>query len=97
MKMETEIELKETDNGELFFRIPEETLNRLGWKEGDDLKFEERKGAVLIRKVKYENIELEFDDKELLKYMMVAHEKGITFNELCEEAIKAKLDEIDSK
>ncbi len=93
----TEIELKETDNGELFFRIPEETLNRLGWKEGDDLKFEERKGAVLIRKVKYENIELEFDDKELLKYMMVAHEKGITFNELCEEAIKAKLDEIDSK
>lgn len=93
----TEIELKETDNGELFFRIPEESLNRLGWKEGDDLKFEERKGAVLIRKVKYENIELEFDDKELLKYMMVAHEKGITFNELCEEAIKAKLDEIDSK
>ena len=93
----TEIELKETDNGELLFRIPEETLNRLGWKEGDDLKFEERKGAVLIRKVKYENIELEFDDKELLKYMMVAHEKGITFNELCEEAIKAKLDEIDSK
>ena len=89
----TEIELKETDNGELFFRIPEETLNRLGWKEGDDLKFEERKGAVLIRKVKYENIELEFDDKELLKYMMVAHEKGITFNELCEEASKAKLDE----
>ena len=95
--METEIELKETDNGELFFRIPEETLERLGWKEGDDLKFEDRNGAVLIRKVKYENIELEFDDKELLKYMMVAHEKGITFDELCEEAIKAKLDEIDSK
>lgn len=93
----TEIELKETDNGELFFRIPEETLNRLGWKEGDDLKFEDRNGSVLIRKVKYENIELEFDDKELLKYMMVAHEKGITFNQLCEDAIKARLDEIDSE
>ena len=88
----TEIELKETDNGELFFRIPEETLNRLGWKEGDDLKFEDRNGSVLIRKVKYESVELEFDDEELFKYMKFAHEKGITFNELCEEAIKTKLD-----
>jgi bifunctional DNA-binding transcriptional regulator/antitoxin component of YhaV-PrlF toxin-antitoxin module len=93
----TEIELKETDNGELFFRIPEETLNRLGWKEGDDLKFEDRNGSVLIRKVKYESVELEFDDEELLKYMKFAHESGITFNQLCEDAIKARLDEIDSE
>jgi len=93
----TEIELKETDNGELFFRIPDDALARLGWQEGDDLKFEERNGAVLIRKVKYESVELEFDDEELLKYMKFAHEKGITFNELCEEAIRVKLDESNSK
>lgn len=92
-----EIELKETPEGELFFRIPDDALERLGWKEGDDLKFEERDGAVLIRKIKYESVELEFDDEELLKYMMVAHESGITFNQLCEDAIKARLDEIDSK
>jgi formylmethanofuran dehydrogenase subunit D len=53
---EYEIELKETAEGELFFRIPDEVLERLGWKEGDDLKFEERNGSVLIRKIKYENI-----------------------------------------
>ena len=94
--MKTEIELKETDNGELFFRIPEEMLERLGWKEGDDLKFEDRNGAVLIRKVKYENVQLEFDDKELLKYMMLAHEQNITFNEFCELAIKAKLNDLDA-
>jgi len=93
----TEIELKETDNGELFFRIPDDALARLGWQEGDDLKFEERNGAVLIRKVKYESVELEFDDEELLKYMKFAHEKGITFNELCEEAIRVKLDESNTK
>jgi len=93
----TEIELKETDNGELFFRIPDDALTRLGWQEGDDLKFEERNGAVLIRKVKYESVELEFDDEELLKYMKFAHEKGITFNELCEEAIRVKLDESNTK
>jgi len=93
----TEIELKETDNGELFFRIPDDALARLGWQEGDDLKFEERNGAVLIRKVKYESVELEFDDEESLKYMKFAHEKGITFNELCEEAIRVKLDESNTK
>ena len=92
-----EIELQETAEGELFFRIPDDALARLGWQEGDDLKFEERDGAVLIRKVKYESVELEFDDEELLKYMKFAHEAGITFNQLCEDAIKAKLDETDSK
>lgn len=95
--MEKEVILKETSNGDLFFTIPDEMLERLGWKEGDDLKFEDRNGSVLIRKVKYESVELEFDDKELLKYMTYAHEQNITFNELCEEAIKAKLNEIDSK
>jgi bifunctional DNA-binding transcriptional regulator/antitoxin component of YhaV-PrlF toxin-antitoxin module len=95
--IEKEIILKETADGDLFFTIPDEVLERLGWKEGDDLKFEERNGSVLIRKVKYESVELEFNDEELLKYMMVAHESGITFNQLCEDAIKARLDEIDSK
>ena len=95
--IEKEIILKETTEGDLFFTIPDEMLERLGWKEGDDLKFEDRNGSVLIRKVKYKSVELEFDDEELLKYMKFAHEKGITFNELCEEAIKTKLDETDSK
>ena len=95
--IEKEVMLKETSDGDLFFTIPDEVLERLGWKEGDDLKFEDRNGSVLIRKVKHESIELEFDDEELLKYMMLAHEENITFNELCERALKAKLNELDSK
>jgi bifunctional DNA-binding transcriptional regulator/antitoxin component of YhaV-PrlF toxin-antitoxin module len=95
--IEKEIILKVTTYGDLFFTIPDDVLERLGWKEGDDLKFEERKGSVLIRKVKYESVELEFDDEELLKYMKFAHESGITFNQLCEDAIKTRLDEIDSE
>jgi bifunctional DNA-binding transcriptional regulator/antitoxin component of YhaV-PrlF toxin-antitoxin module len=95
--MEKEVLLKETADGDLFFTIPDETLKRLGWEEGDDLKFEERNGSILIRKVKYENVQLEFDKKELLKYMTYAHEQNITFNQFCEDAIKTKLDELDSK
>jgi len=95
--IEKEIILKETAEGDLFFTIPDDVLERLGWKEGDDLKFQERNGSVLIKKIKYETIELEFDDEELLKYMQCAHEENITFNEFCERAIKAKLNDIDSE
>lgn len=94
--MEKQVLLKETADGDLFFTIPDEMLKRLGWEEGDDLKFEERNGSVLIRKVNYENVQLEFNDKELLKYMSYAHQQNMTFNELCEQAIKAKLDELDA-
>lgn len=89
--IEKQVILKETTDGDLFFTIPDDVLERLGWEEGDDLKFQERNGSVLIKKIKYENIELEFDDEELLKYMQCAHEENITFNEFCERAIKAKL------
>lgn len=89
--IEKEVILKETTDGDLFFTIPDEVLEKLGWKENDDLKFEEKNGMVLIRKVKYENVELEFDDEELLKYMTCAHEQNITFNEFCERAMKAFL------
>ena len=89
--IEKQVILKETTDGDLFFTIPDDVLERLGWEEGDDLKFQERNGSVLIKKIKYATIELEFDDEELLKYMQCAHEENITFNEFCERAKKAKL------
>jgi bifunctional DNA-binding transcriptional regulator/antitoxin component of YhaV-PrlF toxin-antitoxin module len=91
------LKLQETKDGELFFNIPDDVLDRLGWEEGDDIKFVEKDGGFLLKKVKYENIELEFDDEELLKYMQCAHEENITFNEFCERAIKARLNDLDSK
>ena len=37
--MTQETILQETDDGELFFTIPEDMMERLGWVEGDDLEF----------------------------------------------------------
>ena len=93
----SELEVKQSFDGELYFRLPDDLLNRLGWKEGDDLKFIPKDDAFMIKKVKYENVELQFDDEELLKYMTFAHERNITFNELCEEAVQAKIDEVNCK
>ena len=91
----SELEVKQSFDGELYFRLPDDLLKRLGWEEGDELKFIPQDDAFMIKKVKYENVELEFDKEELLKYMKFAHEKNMTFNELCEEAVKAKLDEVN--
>lgn len=85
------IEVKEavTSNGELFIEIPPVVLNKLDWQKGDDVKFATTSaGSIQIRKVKTEAVELDFDDDELFKYMQFAHQKGMSFNELCNEALK---------
>jgi len=93
----SELEVKESFGGELYFRLPDDLLKRLGWEEGDELKFIPQDDAFILKKVKYENVELEFDKEELLKYMTFAHEKNMTFNQLCEEAVQAKIDEVNCK
>ena len=92
-----ELKLQETDDGELFFSIPDDILDRLGWEEGDEIKFVEKDGGFLLKKVKYESVSLDIDDEDLLKYMMFAHEQDITFNELCQNAIKEKLNEFEKE
>jgi len=92
-----ELKLKETEDGELFFNIPDDVLEKLGWEEGDEINFVEQDGGFLLKKVKYETISLDIDDEDLLKYMMFAHEQDITFNQLCQNAIKEKLKELDNE
>jgi bifunctional DNA-binding transcriptional regulator/antitoxin component of YhaV-PrlF toxin-antitoxin module len=82
-----ELKLQETDDGELFFNIPDDILDRLGWEEGDEIKFVKQDGGFLIKKVKYETIQLELDDDDLFKYMQHAHEQGLSFNEWVENVI----------
>ena len=89
----TELEVKESFDGELYFRLPYDLLDRLGWEVGDEIKFTEKDGGFVLTKVKYETIELDIDKEDLLRYMEFAHEENITFNELCERALKEKIEE----
>jgi bifunctional DNA-binding transcriptional regulator/antitoxin component of YhaV-PrlF toxin-antitoxin module len=83
----SELEVKQSFDGELYFRLPDDLLDRLGWEEGDELKFIPQDEAFIIKKVKYETIELDMDKEELLKYMMCAHEQNLSFNEFVEQAL----------
>jgi len=92
----SQIEIQETSDGELFFEIPPALLEDLGWEEGDEVKFIDNKdGSFKIKKVKYETIELDFDDDELYKYMQLAHEKGMSFNEWVEDSLKEIIKELE--
>jgi len=93
----TQLEVKENIDGELYFDLPDELLNRLGWAEGDDIKFVEQDGGFLIKKVKYETIQLNFDKDDLFKYMQHAHEQGLSFNEWMENVISEYIKDEDSK
>jgi len=90
LKLSTEVEVKECNDGsgDIYFELPPEILKELGWKEGDDVTFDvQGTGAIRIKKVKLENVDLEFGEDELLKYMLTAHERGQSFNEFCNDAL----------
>ena len=81
----SKIEVKESSDGELYFNLPDDLLSRLG--EGDEIKFVERDGGFVIKKAKYENIELDIDDEELFKYMKHAHKNLLSLNEWVEKCL----------
>jgi len=43
------------------------------------------------------SVPVEFSDEELLRYMKIAHDRDITFNQLVEEALKQAIDEFKIK
>ena len=47
--------------------------------------------------MKYETIQLDFDDYDLFKYMQHAHEQGLSFNEWIENVISEYIKDEDSK
>jgi bifunctional DNA-binding transcriptional regulator/antitoxin component of YhaV-PrlF toxin-antitoxin module len=80
------------NNGELYFEIPDELMERMGWSEGDDLQFEETgEGSFTIKKVKMADVEMEFSEEELFKYMKLAHEQGCSLNEWINHVLKSVL------
>lgn len=88
MKSANQLQVSETAEGDLFFTIPDDLLDRLGWQEGDEVKFVEHGDGFIIKKTRYETVELEFEEDELFKFMKAAHEHNMSFNELCETAVQ---------
>ena len=80
---------EDKETKDLFFELPPSLMKNLGWKPGDELKWEEtEEGGFRCRKIKYETVELDFDDEEYFKFLRFTHENNMSFNELVEESVK---------
>lgn len=91
MKQHT-LQVKEASDGELYFELPDDILNNLGWKEGDELSFSDKgDGSFIITKVRMADVEMEFSDEELFKYMKHAHEQGCSLNEWINHILRQAL------
>lgn len=86
----------ESDGDDLMLVFPDPLLNKLGWKEGDDLQFiPQDDGGFIIKKIKQETVSIDLPDKVLFDLMTLAHEKNITLNELINDVIRNKIQEHD--
>lgn len=88
--------IKQRSDGELYFEIPPECLERLGWTEGDDLDFKDNDdGTFTLVKMRRVSEEFEFSEEELFKYMKHAHEENITLNQWIERVLKIAIEHSD--
>lgn len=95
--METNtVEVKENQDGELYFNIPDDVLNRLGWKEGDELIWDHdpKNQTCILRRVRYESVELDLDDDTFTGIARMAHDNNITFNQQIELIMKEFLGKV---
>lgn len=92
-------ELKvETIDDDLAITIPDDILDRLGWKEGDELEFTDNKdGTFTITKVKYETVELDVNDKSLFEWMQAAHKANLSLNQWINHVIKLCITEEENE
>lgn len=80
------------EDGDAIIQFPEGILNKLGWKEGDDLRFvPQADGGFLIRKLNMQQVSIDMDEKDIHTLMEIAHERDITFNQLVQQVIEEKM------
>lgn len=88
-----ELTLEENSDGDLYFTLPQEVLSRLDWQEGDEIKFIEKDKGFLLKKIRYESIELDFTEEELYKYMLEAHQNKMSLDEWIQHILEKVLKE----
>lgn len=48
----TSVQVIKNEDGDLCFELPDDLLDRLGWKIGDDIQFIETSGSLFLTKSK---------------------------------------------
>lgn len=85
-----QIEVKKSEQtGDLYIELPKDVLDSMKWSTGDNVTLDiQHDRTIIIKKSRYQSVELDIDENELAKWMMAAHEENITFNQFVERALK---------
>lgn len=87
-----------TINSESILIIPEEIVKELGLHEGDTAHFnllEDGKIEVLFDKK--EIVEIDLPNETLFQLMLMAHERNMTLNELCEDILREEMNKLEKR
>lgn len=97
MKIST-VDIKESMDGDLYFNLPDEVIDRLGWEEGDELIWDHNPvtGQAMIRKVRYEVVSLDLDEDTFTGVAKMAHQNDVTFNKQIEAILQEFIDKCET-
>jgi len=72
--------------------LPDEIVESLGLKVGDELTIKSRDGIIELTPKKMTEVEIDLPDDVLLKIMTMAHEQDITLNQFVNNVLRAELE-----
>lgn len=95
----SEVKIEENKDGDLYFTLPDEVFDRLDWKDGDELiwDWKPKTNSFIIKKCRYETVELDLDDEVFTGVSRMAHNNDITFNRQIELIMKEFLKYYDER
>ena len=88
--MTSEVKIRETDDGDLYFTLPDDVYERLDWREGDELiwDWQPKHNSFILKKCRFESVELDLDDETFTGVAKLAHDNDVTFNRQIEMIMK---------
>jgi len=77
---------KHPDTDDLFFELPPDVLQRLGWNECTELEWiENEDGSIMLKErdtdVEMTEVEIELSDQDFMKIAELAQKDNITFDQ----------------
>lgn len=77
-----------TETTQLTVTLPQELLDLADIREGDEIECEVEDGRLVLRPVRYEELELELSDDNMLKLCLLAHQENLTLNQLVNKILE---------
>lgn len=84
----TEVEVKQDEHGECYLEFPQDVIDRLGWKDGDPIIWEDTPDGLRLSRPVTESVEIELSEFDYKTICDQAQRAGITFDAQCSKMLQ---------